>query len=393
MAEFKAGDRVVKMSGTAAGKYGTVNSVREDGTLNVTFDGERLPRYCDPERCGQVAANAVCNRKGDVVQVKGGKTVRVGDYVQIFGYDSKWHDAELIGDMAKEGDPESVRVQSVGEWFSKAWPKSRVRPRNSRAANAVEFTNPNYRPEAGMRFLDENFSMFDPKVAKAMIEDARRKGVKVPPGVIEKARRAGLIANSRAANADASSIARDVSRKIDKYRADCREMARTIRSVVGTDRSKASEVSHLMPKIKALYKDGAIDEITRAFAPVEMEPGVTDVRLSMENGAREARKELWGALKDAGLERAARNTVARNGVPWTGEEKRALGSAYHPNGRFVRWGRQSVEFIHSGFGKYFVYKDGDGQYSVSFTPTDPYEKGWMKRASSIDEANRIMGTW
>jgi len=57
MAEFKAGDRVVKMSGTGAGKYGTVNSVAENGTLNVTFDGERLPRYCDPMRCGQVAAN------------------------------------------------------------------------------------------------------------------------------------------------------------------------------------------------------------------------------------------------------------------------------------------------------------------------------------------------
>lgn len=118
MAEFKAGDRVVKMSGFSAGKYGTVNSVLENGTLNVTFDGERLPKYCDPMRCGQVATNA------------------------------------------------------------------------------VEFTNPNYRPEAGMRFLDENFSMFDPKVAKAMIEDARRKGVRVPPGVIEKARRAGLISNA-----------------------------------------------------------------------------------------------------------------------------------------------------------------------------------------------------
>ena len=58
MAEFKAGDRVVKMSGTAAGKYGTVNSVGEHGTLNVTFDGERLPRFCDPDRCGKVAANA-----------------------------------------------------------------------------------------------------------------------------------------------------------------------------------------------------------------------------------------------------------------------------------------------------------------------------------------------
>ena len=58
MAEFKQGDRVVKMSGAYAGKYGTVNSVSDNGTLNVTFDGERLPKYCDPERCGKVAANA-----------------------------------------------------------------------------------------------------------------------------------------------------------------------------------------------------------------------------------------------------------------------------------------------------------------------------------------------
>lgn len=34
MADFKQGDRVVKMSGVCAGKYGTVNSVREDGTRN-----------------------------------------------------------------------------------------------------------------------------------------------------------------------------------------------------------------------------------------------------------------------------------------------------------------------------------------------------------------------
>lgn len=69
MAEFKAGDRVVKMSGTGAGKYGTVNSVSENGTLNVTFDGERLPRYCDPMRCGQVAANAKF-KVGDRVIIK-----------------------------------------------------------------------------------------------------------------------------------------------------------------------------------------------------------------------------------------------------------------------------------------------------------------------------------
>lgn len=76
MAEFTAGDRVVKMSGIAAGKYGTVNSVREDGTLNVTFDGERMARFCDPERCGKVAANAKF-KVGDIVVDKGFPSVKL----------------------------------------------------------------------------------------------------------------------------------------------------------------------------------------------------------------------------------------------------------------------------------------------------------------------------
>ena len=71
MAEFKAGDRVVKMSGIGAGKYGTVNSVMESGTLNVTFDGERIPKWCDPARCGQVAENAKF-KVGDKVRIIGG---------------------------------------------------------------------------------------------------------------------------------------------------------------------------------------------------------------------------------------------------------------------------------------------------------------------------------
>ena len=58
MADFQTGDRIVKMSGVNAGKFGTINSIGDSGTLNVTFDGEKLPRYCDPERCGKVAANA-----------------------------------------------------------------------------------------------------------------------------------------------------------------------------------------------------------------------------------------------------------------------------------------------------------------------------------------------
>jgi len=76
MADFSKGDRIVKMSGTAAGKYGTVNSVREDGTLNVTFDGERLSRFCDPERCGKVAANAKF-KVGD--RVKSAKYPELGE--------------------------------------------------------------------------------------------------------------------------------------------------------------------------------------------------------------------------------------------------------------------------------------------------------------------------
>ena len=83
MAEFTAGDRVVKMSGIAAGKYGTVNSVREDGTLNVTFDGERMARFCDPERCGKVAANAKF-KVGD--RVKSAKYPELGEMkvVRVF---------------------------------------------------------------------------------------------------------------------------------------------------------------------------------------------------------------------------------------------------------------------------------------------------------------------
>ena len=77
MAEYKQGDRVVKMSGVCAGKYGTVNSVREDGTLNVTFDGERLSRFCDPERCGQVATNAIKIGAYGLPDVHPGQKVRV----------------------------------------------------------------------------------------------------------------------------------------------------------------------------------------------------------------------------------------------------------------------------------------------------------------------------
>lgn len=76
MADFSKGDRVVKMSGNWAGRYGTVNSVMENGTLNVTFDGERIPKWCDPARCGHVAANAKF-KVGD--RVKSAKYPELGE--------------------------------------------------------------------------------------------------------------------------------------------------------------------------------------------------------------------------------------------------------------------------------------------------------------------------
>lgn len=117
MAEFKAGDRVVKMSGTGAGKYGTVNSVSENGTLNVTFDGERLPRYCDPMRCGQVATNAKF-KVGDKVKVVGkslaskgwvGKVIKVDTSNKGWPYkvsfdgreDGEYAEAEIVAANAE----------------------------------------------------------------------------------------------------------------------------------------------------------------------------------------------------------------------------------------------------------------------------------------------------
>ena len=58
---------------------------------------------------------------------------------------------------------------------------------------AEKFDNPNYNPEAGMKYLATHFEMFKPEVVKAMIADAKRKGVKIPPVVEAKARKAGIM--------------------------------------------------------------------------------------------------------------------------------------------------------------------------------------------------------
>lgn len=131
MAEFQAGDRIVKMSGVNAGKYGTVNSVQDNGTLNVTFDGERLPRFCDPERCGAVAANAVKSRLkgfriGDKVRDRGGN-VGVIEEIQT-------DDAGPFGSPpSKLGDLLGVRVFGRIGWINEA---NAVAANSARAANA-----------------------------------------------------------------------------------------------------------------------------------------------------------------------------------------------------------------------------------------------------------------
>jgi preprotein translocase subunit YajC len=177
MAEFTAGDRVVKMSGIAAGKYGTVNSVREDGTLNVTFDGERMARFCDPERCGKVAAND----KKEVAR-------KYNEFVAEAFADSR-------EDMARRRSAYDNLVSSGDRALLSYW---RQTGRNSKvAANAVKFDNPNYRPADGIKYLDEHFQMFDPKVAKAMIDDAKAKGIKIPMSLIAKAQKAGIAANAK----------------------------------------------------------------------------------------------------------------------------------------------------------------------------------------------------
>jgi hypothetical protein len=61
----------------------------------------------------------------------------------------------------------------------------------------AKFDNPNYNPEAGMKYLATHFEMFKPEVAKAMIADAKRKGVKIPPVVEAKARKAGILNSAR----------------------------------------------------------------------------------------------------------------------------------------------------------------------------------------------------
>lgn len=128
MAEFTAGDRVVKMSGIAAGKYGTVNSVREDGTLNVTFDGERMARFCDPERCGKVAANAKF-KVGDKISYTVFGQTKTGTVVEVA---EKFH-----SEYGNEHEGEQTYMVDFGKKpYTKTW-ESRMTLANSRACNAT----------------------------------------------------------------------------------------------------------------------------------------------------------------------------------------------------------------------------------------------------------------
>ena len=129
MAEFKAGDRVVKMSGIGAGKYGTVNSVMDNGTLNVTFDGEKIPRFCDPMRCGQVATNATF-KKGDRVRLKSGKITGT-----VVGGKGTYISAGSLGGGTDY--PEDVTVRWDSYSFDTPVKPENLVFANSRAVNAA----------------------------------------------------------------------------------------------------------------------------------------------------------------------------------------------------------------------------------------------------------------
>lgn len=87
----------------------------------------------------------------------------------------------------------------------------------------------------------------------------------------------------------------------------------------------------------------------------------------------------------------ARNAAARNA--WTADEKRDLGGVKFGNEGRSRIGRDTAEFSRPMLGSYFVKRNDDGGMTVYFNPTNPYEKGWMKKASTIAEVKKMMGAW
>ncbi|MBQ1428745.1 MAG: hypothetical protein IIZ06_03670 [Kiritimatiellae bacterium] len=161
MADFKAGDRVVKMSGFSAGKYGTVNSVLENGTLNVTFDGERLPKYCDPMRCGQVAANA---------------NVKVGDKIVLIADAGVWRKGATGAIVGGDYLPGFLYVK-FDDGSEGRIPESKMAARNSRAANAVR----NAAPSAQLKKAYDEWKKAEAKFKK-WFGSGRSLSERIPAG-------------------------------------------------------------------------------------------------------------------------------------------------------------------------------------------------------------------
>ena len=92
-----------------------------------------------------------------------------------------------------------------------------ARTANASVCNEVKIENPNYNPVKGMKYLEKYFSVFDPKYAKAMIDDAMRKGVKIPSGLLAKAKAAGMIANAAKNAAAKNATARNYSRDTESF--------------------------------------------------------------------------------------------------------------------------------------------------------------------------------
>ena len=78
-------------------------------------------------------------------------------------------------------------------------------------------------------------------------------------------------------------------------------------------------------------------------------------------------------------------------VKLTKAERDAFSTAHRPNGGIVRVGKRSVDYVCPLVGQYWLYKNSASGFSVTFSPANPFEKGWRKEGCSFEEAKELMG--
>lgn len=137
---------------------------------------------------------------------------------------------KLVKGDGKDASGKSISAGGMISWADQKMRKAAnaVTSKNPVVANAmmarngVKFDNPNYKAEDGIPFLDSHFDMFDKKMAKAMIEDAKKKGVRIPDSLMKKARESGILKNAVAKNAaisDEKELLRLVGTEMNQARA------------------------------------------------------------------------------------------------------------------------------------------------------------------------------